>query len=80
MLAKMQPQQTHGRCVHFHAVPVCACTCPLFRKPLEIGLPSLQAFYAAGLEVVRLPSLGSTWEHKALCEAAGHMLQASPQV
>ena len=39
-----------------------------------------QAFYGAGLEVVRLPSSGSTWEHKALCGAAGHMLQAPPQL
>ena len=76
----MQPQQRHGRCEHLLEVPVCACTYPSSSKPPRSACLALQAFYAAGLEAVRLPSLGTTWEHKALCEAAGHMLQASPQV
>lgn len=75
----MQPLQRHGRFVNFHEVLVCAWICPLLRHVRSVCL-ALQAFYAAGLEAVRLPILGSTWEHKALCEAAGHMLQASPQV
>ena len=53
---------------------------PFPGRHLQSSCLSLQAFYAAGLEAVRLPSLGHTWEHKALCEAAGHMLQAYPPV
>ena len=40
----------------------------------------MAALCTAGLEVLRQPNLGSTWEHKALCEAAELMLQAHPQL
>ena len=39
-----------------------------------------QAFQAAGLEVGHPPSSGSIWEHKALCEAAGLILQTPPDL